>query len=239
MGLLSKLGQMRMKDPVEGTLTVVGITTPDPTATSTNYRLDGVVAGQGIEPTAVVHHGMTSVAHWPSPGDVLPVTFDRAKPERLVINWDGMKTSHQQAASAAQALAEQMRSGAAPAAAAPTPAVPTTAPAPAAPFVGNTDPDVAPRSITAADILARGTAGTALINGVFPSAEPSSKPASTIVGLEITVSIPGQPQFMCKNLYAVPNDKVVAMVVGVTLPVKADLSMPGAVAVDWDAIQVS
>ncbi|HWA67857.1 MAG TPA: hypothetical protein VG899_15955 [Mycobacteriales bacterium] len=109
MGLIGKLSEMRMKDPAEGVLRVTGITMPDPTATSANYRLDGVVSADGLLPTPVVHHGMTSTSRWPSPGDELPVTVDRAKPERLVVHWKELPTGQQTAQQMAQQLAAQMR----------------------------------------------------------------------------------------------------------------------------------
>lgn len=111
MGLFSKLSEARMKDPADGTLRVVGISMPDPTATSCNYRLDGVVSADGLLPTAVVHKGMCSTSRWPSPGDQLPVTVDRQKPEHLVVHWKELPTGSQTAQSMAEQLATQMRGG--------------------------------------------------------------------------------------------------------------------------------
>lgn len=234
MGLINKFNELRMKDGVDGTLTVVGITMPDPTATSANYRLDGVVAAADLPATPVVHHGMCSASRWPSPGDVLPVTVDRAKPERLVIHWDRLQTGKAKAQTAAQQLAEQMRGGAAPGGATPMPAsMPAGLPAPA-PADGT--PGTPPPVVSAADILARGTAGTAAVLAVFPTAQASLKPNHTMVGLALDVAIPGQLPFQVQNLYAVPNDKVDGVAAGITVPVKAELTLPGVpVAVDWDA----
>jgi hypothetical protein len=36
VGLFAKLSEKRMKDPVEGTIRVVGMSSPDPSATSNN-----------------------------------------------------------------------------------------------------------------------------------------------------------------------------------------------------------
>jgi hypothetical protein len=230
---------MRMKDPVEGSLNVVGISMPDPTATSANYRLDGVVSGPNIAPTPVVHHGMASLSKWPSPGDVLPVTVDRAKLDRLVIHWEQITTGKAAAQSAAAQLAEQMRGGTA--GAADRQALIEQAlgmrsggQAQAAAFVG-TNPGTPP-VVSAAEILARGTAGLASIESVFPTAETTQKPNHTVVGLAMTVMVAGQPTSMTKNLYAVPNEKLSAVVVGTTLPVKVDPTNPGLVAVDWAAV---
>ena len=231
MGLVNKFTELRMKDPVEGTLTVVGISAPDPTATSANYRLDGVVSAEGLPPTAVVHHGMASVAKWPSGGDTLPVTVDRAKPERLTIHWERLATGHQQNRTAAQALAEQMRSG-----------VTSPADASAGAVAAQTEwspagaPSAAPPVVSAADILARGTSGLAAVLAVFPSAETANKPEHTMVGLQLTVMVAGQPQLQVQNLYAVPNAKLAAVAVGATLPIRAELAVPGMVAIDWDAV---
>jgi hypothetical protein len=248
MGLISKIGEMRMKDPVEGSLNVVGISMPDPTATSANYRLDGVVSGPDVPPTPVVHHGMASVRKWPSPGQVLPVTVDRAKPERLVINWDKVTTGQAAAQSAAAQLAEQMRGGSTSPG---TMTFTTTQTGGAidtqaliAQALGMSDaqvqsmptPQGPPPIVSAADILARGTAGLASVEAVFPSAETTQKPNHTVVGLALTVMVAGQPTNMIKNLYAVPNEKLGAVVVGTTVPVKVDLSNPGLVAVDWAAV---
>ena len=60
MGLFGKLSEMRMKDPVDGILKVVGVNQPDPTSTTANYRIEGVVSGPGVTPTAVVHNGIIS-----------------------------------------------------------------------------------------------------------------------------------------------------------------------------------
>jgi hypothetical protein len=109
MGLISKFGTMRMKKPVDGTLSVVSINMPDPSATSQNYRIDGVVSGPGLAPTAVAHRGVASLNKWPNRGDILPVTFDLDKPDRMVVHWDRLDTGQEQAVSAAEAVAEQMR----------------------------------------------------------------------------------------------------------------------------------
>jgi hypothetical protein len=114
MGLFSKVTEMRMKDPAEGTLRVVGITVPNPEATSCNYRMDGVVQADGLLPTAIVHRGVCANNRWPSPGDTLPVTVDRAKPERVVVHWKELPTGAETAQSMAEQLAAQMRGGGVP-----------------------------------------------------------------------------------------------------------------------------
>lgn len=235
MGLIRKLKEIQMKDPVDGTLQVIGVSMPDPTATSANYRMDAVVTAPGIEPTPIVHHGMCSVSKWPSPGQTLPVTVDRAKPERLVIKWDQIQTGRKQAQDLAQQVAMQMRTGMAPSGFSGDPSALA-----AAAMAGNIPQQAGPPPVvSAADVLARGTAGVAQVDAVFPTSEPCPKPEHTMVGLVLTVMTPGQQPVMVKNLYAVPNDKLSSAAAGMTLPVKSDLSIPGMVAVDWDAIPVA
>jgi hypothetical protein len=254
MGLVSKIGEMRMKDPVEGTLTVASITMPSPTATSMNYRIDGAVAAPGVPATAIVHRGVALVNKWPRPGDVLPVTVDRAKPERLVIQWDRVSTGREQAQSSAQDLAEQIRASLGEAFASspsdPSDSTTTTTTIEVTPTVsvGSSSPNMpsmstvptgSPPQVSSADILARGTAGLASIEAVFPSAEVSPKPEHTVVGLQLNVMIVGRAPFQITNLYAVPNAKLGAACVGMTVPVKADLATTGLVAVDWAAVTLS
>lgn len=250
VGLFNKIKEMKMKDGVEGTLRVVGITTPDPTATTTNYRLDGVVSADGLTPTAIVHHGVTGVAHWPSPGQELPVTVDRANPEHIVIHWDRLKTSKSQARDMAKQLAEQLRSG--------TASIATVANAGGG--AGNVSITVngvpisldgaiaaagagqqagaaaAPITVSSADILARGTPGNATLLGTFPVDVPSTIPDRINVGLMLNVMIDGHAPFQVQNLYSVPNDKVGSLVPNTLLPVAADMTTTGMVAINWDRV---
>jgi len=247
MGLFSKLSEKRMKDPVEGTVRVVGITTPNPNATQENYRLDGVVSGPGIEPTAIIHKGFTNVSKWPYVGQELPVTVDRADPTHISIHWDRLSTSHEIAQQQTEALAAQMRgqqpAGGAPGAAAPgfgdpsainltftsddgstwSPGPGGAAPEPEAP-------------ISSADILARGTAGSATLLGTFPGETPPIAPAHTIIGLMLNVMVDGHPPYQVTALYNTPDEKIPKLTIGALLPVKADPKQPDLVAVDWDAV---
>lgn len=225
MGLFGKLSEMRMKDPVEGTLRVVGMTMPDPTATSCNYRMDGVVSADGLMPTAITHHGMCSTSRWPSPGDELPITVDRAKPEHVVVHWKELPTGSATAQSAAQQLAQQMRSGFNVANMVPT----QLGQAPVA--AGGTIP-----TVSNADILATGTPGNATVLGTFPPPVPGVKEGRTGVGLMLNVMIDGRLPYQTQNIYAVPNEKVGKVSMGALLPVKVSPQMANLVAIDWDAI---
>jgi hypothetical protein len=254
VGLLNKFKEVKMKDGVEGTLKVVGITMPDPSSTQCNYRLEGVVSADGLEPTAIVHHGLTSVSHWPSSGDVLPVTVDRAKPDHIAIHWGKVPKGMDQAHVVAQQLAEQMRTGATPTVTIPTSggalsnvsvtvngvAVPLDgALAAAAAAAGQDAPqaaEAAPATASNADILARGTPGNATLLGTFPADVPSTKPGHTNVGLMLNVMIDGHQPFQVQNLYAVPDAKVKALTPNALLPVAADMATTGLVAVNWDRV---
>jgi hypothetical protein len=260
VGLFKKLSEKRMKDPVEGTVKVVGITTPDPTATETNYRLDGVVSGPGIEPQAVVKHGMMSVSKWPQIGDTLPVTVDRSNPEHFVLHLENIATGHQQAAQRAQAIAAQMRegqSGDAPVGTSDGSSTTTTYTTDGGTVeihidgLGGTQPEVhvggpgvqsddgsepAPDVVSSADVLARGTAGSATLLGTFPSDQVAEKPGHTIIGLMLNVMIDGRPPYQVTILYAAPTEKLVKLTPGALLPVKVDPDHEDLVAVDWDSV---
>ncbi|HVT63661.1 MAG TPA: hypothetical protein VHD81_00720 [Mycobacteriales bacterium] len=266
MGLFSKVSEMRMKDPAEGTLRVVGISMPDPTATSCNYRMDGVVSADGLLPTAVVHHGMCSTSRWPSAGDTLPVTVDRSKPERIVVHWKELPTGAQTAQSMAEQLATQMRGGQMGGGAATVPGTTTTnttvtvngqpvnlgagmtadlgalienavAAAGTMPaMAGMAGAMPAIPTVSNDDILSRGTPGNATLLGTFPPPVPVVKEGRTGVGLMLNVMVDGKPPYQIQNVYAVPQDKVAALKVGSLLPVRADQTMPNLVAIDWDSV---
>jgi hypothetical protein len=257
VGLFKKLSEKRMKDPVEGTVKVVGITTPDPTATQTNYRLDGVISGPGIEPQAVVKHGMMSVSKWPQIGDTLPVTVDRSNPEHFVLHLENIATGHQQAAQRAQAIAAQMRGGqSGDAAVGASDGSSTTTYTTDGGSVeiridglGGTEPEVhfggpgvesegdaAPTVVSSADVLARGTAGSATLLGSFPSDQAAEKPDRTMIGLMLNVMVDGRPPYQVTNLYAAPTEKLVKLTPGALLPVKVDTNQADIVAVDWDSV---
>ena len=88
MGIFAKFSEARMKDPVDGTAKVVSISMASADATSSNYQMDCVVSGPGIEPTAVHHTGGSAPTdRWPSPGDEIPIVIDRGNPSHFVIEW--------------------------------------------------------------------------------------------------------------------------------------------------------
>jgi Short C-terminal domain len=83
----------RMKEPVRGTANVVSATTLDAGKTGKDEcTMQLIVQADGLMPTSISHRdGDTPVDRWPDAGDVLPVTVDREKPERLRIEWDEVR----------------------------------------------------------------------------------------------------------------------------------------------------
>jgi len=126
MGLVGKLGEMRMKDPVEGTAKVAAVDFPHGRTYNDGRpytRLECVVSGPGIEPVAFEHTEMIVAGKVPMRGDVLPVLIDRANPKRVVISWEkvasrdlGRKDQLREDRGKAEKLAAEMRdpSGGAP-----------------------------------------------------------------------------------------------------------------------------
>jgi hypothetical protein len=100
-----------MKDPVDGTAQVVGSTQPPDSATSANVNLNLVVQAEGVPATSIEHSCMAPTRKWPFPGATLPVTFDRADPDRLKIRWDEVPEAGAMAKQQADALAAQLNQG--------------------------------------------------------------------------------------------------------------------------------
>jgi hypothetical protein len=112
MGLLGdSFKAMRMKDPVDGTAQVVGSTMPPDSASSGNVHLTLVLQAEGFPATNVDLDCLAPTKKWPYPGEQLPVTFDRADPERIKVRWDDVPEGRQQAEDQAAALAQMMNQG--------------------------------------------------------------------------------------------------------------------------------
>lgn len=112
MGLLGDAWKARrMKDPVDGVAQVVGSTQPPDSATSGNVNLTLVVRAEGVEATSIEHSCLAPTKKWPYPGETLPVTFDRADPDRLKIRWDDVPDSADVSKQQADALAAQINQG--------------------------------------------------------------------------------------------------------------------------------
>ncbi len=100
-----------MKDPVDGTAQVVGSTQPPDSATSSNVNLNVVVQAEGVPATSVEFSCIAPTKKWPFPGSTLPVTVDRADPERIKVRWDDVPDSADVSKQQADALAAQMNQG--------------------------------------------------------------------------------------------------------------------------------
>jgi Short C-terminal domain len=85
VGLFTK---MRMKEPVRGTAQVVSVTAHRGDSSWQDIQMTLSVRAEGVPPTTVRHRGMCRADRWPVPGQQLPVTLDRRKPERLKVEWD-------------------------------------------------------------------------------------------------------------------------------------------------------
>jgi Short C-terminal domain len=100
-----------MKDPVDGVAQVVGSTQPPDSATSANVNLTLVVQAEGVSATTVEHSCIAPTKKWPYPGETLPVTLDRADPDRLKVRWDDVPESADVSRQQAEALAAQLNQG--------------------------------------------------------------------------------------------------------------------------------
>jgi len=96
----------RFKDPVRGTAQVVAAShMPERTGRS-NCRMNLVVQAEGMVPRSLEHtEWIVSTRKWPIPGQMLPVTVDRAKPDRVKIEWDEVPTHDEIARSQADSIA--------------------------------------------------------------------------------------------------------------------------------------
>lgn len=110
MGLLRKLfGGLRMRQPVRGQAQVVSCSMYTGKGVYSNCSMQLVVHAAGVPATSVRQTDMVRADKWPSPGVTLPVTVDRANPERVKIEWDEVESSRDRAARNADALAALMR----------------------------------------------------------------------------------------------------------------------------------
>ncbi|MBO0701506.1 MAG: hypothetical protein J2P38_01140 [Candidatus Dormibacteraeota bacterium] len=98
-----------MRDPTEGTLQVVAISSsPEVGDRVDGIHLTGVIRVDGLPPTAVEYRGDARPVQWPQRGQLLPVVVDRASPthaECVIVDWDRVPTHLE----LAEQLAEQLR----------------------------------------------------------------------------------------------------------------------------------
>lgn len=86
----------RMKDPVRGTGEVVTQMAP---LCGGSGELRLIVSADGVPPTPVDFSisalKVKVIARWPREHDVLPVTVDRANPQKVTIEWDEMPSAEE------------------------------------------------------------------------------------------------------------------------------------------------
>jgi hypothetical protein len=110
MGLLGDMFKgVRMKDPVRGQAQVVSTTAHRGDGIWQNCRMQLVVQAQGVPATSAERNELVHHQKWPSPGMTLPVTVDRANPQKFKIEWDEVQNSRDRAAANAEAMAAMMR----------------------------------------------------------------------------------------------------------------------------------
>lgn len=100
-----------MKDPVQGTAQVVSSSNA-PRSTHGNCHMTLVVTAPGVEPFSVKHHSLAvPTDRWPWPGMSIPVTVDRANPEKIDIDWDDVPRVGDTAMDEADAMVEALEHG--------------------------------------------------------------------------------------------------------------------------------
>ncbi len=124
MGLFGR--RPRMADPVAGSAEIVGIDFLAHRPGTRSSRggalgprrqvvLDVVVSAPGLTPAARRIEEMMPLSRWPALGDSVPVTVDRAAPERVEVDWAALPSlsdaAREQAAAQAAELAARRREG--------------------------------------------------------------------------------------------------------------------------------
>ena len=109
MGLFGDMIKSRMKDPVRGQAQVVSCSAHRGEGTWENCEVQLVVQADGVPATPVRKSDMVRADRWPTPGMTLPVTVDRANPERVKVEWGEVESSNDRSARNADAMAAAMR----------------------------------------------------------------------------------------------------------------------------------
>jgi hypothetical protein len=82
----------RIQDPVEGSMHVVGCTALDPREMRAPCHMSYVIQGEGVPAFSGEQVFELWSNQWPSPGDDLPVVFDRQKADHVQIQFDRIPT---------------------------------------------------------------------------------------------------------------------------------------------------
>jgi len=100
-----------MKDPVQGSMHVVGCTQLDPRELRAPCHITYVVQAEGVEAFSGDQVFELWSRQWPNPGDDLPIRVDRSDLSRIEILTDQIPTHADSARRDADALAAQLRGG--------------------------------------------------------------------------------------------------------------------------------
>jgi len=108
-GLLGGGGSGGMSDPVRGTAQVVSASSYNGRGVMQSCTMHLVVQAEGVPATPVEFSGLVHRKRWPRPGMALPVTVDRANPQKVNIEWDEVERSDDRARHSAEDMAAAMR----------------------------------------------------------------------------------------------------------------------------------
>lgn len=104
----------RIKDPVEGRMHVVGCTAINADVMRAPCHITYVIQAEGVPAFSGDQVFELWTSQWPSPGDDLPVVFDRQNTQHVNIQFDRLPTHAESARMHADQLAQQLNSGATP-----------------------------------------------------------------------------------------------------------------------------
>ena len=90
---------------IRGTAQVVSTTGYFGRAVLQNARMNLVLNGQGVSPTAVLYEGLIHNQKWPHAGQVLPALINPANPQQYSILWEEVPNAKDAAAATAQGIA--------------------------------------------------------------------------------------------------------------------------------------
>ena len=107
MGLFSKL--KGGGGGVRGTAQVTSCSQYQGRGIYSMCRMQLIVQGEGVAPTAVEFEGLVHRKRWPQPGMTLPVTVNAANPQNVSIEWDEVPDSRDRSRANAEAMAAMMR----------------------------------------------------------------------------------------------------------------------------------
>jgi hypothetical protein len=116
VGFISNaLHNHHMKDPVRGEALVVEANDWTPNVNPHPLKATLVVHAEGVPKTTVEHDELvgatfspTKLLRWPTQGDRIPVTIDRADPTRVRIEWDDFLSHTEQVLARSEERKQQL-----------------------------------------------------------------------------------------------------------------------------------